>query len=55
MPRTCNIRGHDKRRAIEKAFLAGDALRSVDQTRAILEQPDAPEPLFEEASSEVAR
>ena len=55
MPRTCTIRGHDKRRAIEKALLAGDALRTGGQTRALLEQPDTPEPLFEEASFGVAR
>ena len=40
MLRTCTIRGHGKRRAIEKA---------------LLEQSAAPEPLFEEASFEVAR
>ncbi len=29
MPRTCTICGHKKRAAIEKAVLAGDALRAI--------------------------
>ena len=29
MPRTCTICGHDKRRAIEKGILSGEALRAI--------------------------
>ncbi len=29
MPRTCTICGHDKRRAIEKGILSGEALGAI--------------------------
>ncbi len=29
MPRTCTICGHEKRRAIEKGILLGEALRAI--------------------------
>jgi len=51
MPLTCTICRHQKRSAIERTILTGEGLRTVadvsDQARALLEQPDAPEPLFQ--------